>query len=339
MQDESGDPVEEDSAGPIRSIEGRAAPAEWLFLVGNRMVIAAVLLVSTFGILALSDVAWGAGNGDRAMPLFYLFGGLVGGNFTLITIVLSITQLVVSRQLGTPGEIRDHIESTNAYRDDVKESVDVDVAPATPTGFLDVLLRSSADSIETVRGNVDSVTDGEARTELLATVDDIQPRVEYVRSLLDRSDVDVFHALSAALRTNYSEEMHRLQELQAEHGDAYPRSVLAGLDDLDARLRQIDVARQYLKTLYIQNELSRLSRYLLYVGVPAILVSILLLKMFSAPPTAASESSALVDPVTLGITVAMAPLSVLFSFVLRLSTVAQRTAAITPFTTAAQDLV
>ncbi|WP_135824080.1 hypothetical protein [Halorussus ruber] len=104
-----------------------------------------------------------------------------------------------------------------------------------------------------------------------------------------------------------------------------------------SRLRQIDVARQYFKTLFMQSELASLSRILLSVGVPAEIVSTMML-VAAAGPSAQTFYGG-VPPLLLAATVAVgfAPLAVLFAFVLRIATVAQRTAAITPFTTHEQQ--
>jgi hypothetical protein len=59
--------------------------------------------------------------------------------------------------------------------------------------------------------------------------------------------------------------------------------------------------------------------------------------------TFAASNQPVFDPSTLAVvapvavTIAAAPLAVLFAFVLRISVVAQRTAAITPFTTSSQE--
>lgn len=95
------------------------------------------------------------------------------------------------------------------------------------------------------------------------------------------------------------------------------------------------MARQYFKTLYTQTELSYISRTLLYAGVvaEAVLVSTLLI-LTTSRGAPASMSAAAIPPVA---GVGLLPLSVLFAFVLRLATVTQRTAAITPFTTPEQE--
>lgn len=103
-------------------------------------------------------------------------------------------------------------------------------------------------------------------------------------------------------------------------------------------LQQIDVARQYLKTLYMQDELSRLSTRLLLVGVPTVFVSIVMLKLFAASSGILFSTGTFTVLTDIAVTIALAPLAVVFSFVLRIAAVARRTVAITPFTTASQEL-
>ena len=104
-------------------------------------------------------------------------------------------------------------------------------------------------------------------------------------------------------------------------------------DDVVTRLKEIDVARQYSKTIYTQTELSYISRTLLYAGAvaEAVLVSTLLTL------TSSSGAPIPVSLIPFVVGVGLLPLSVLFSFVLRLATVTQRTPAITPFTTPEQE--
>ena len=316
-----------------------AAATTWLFLTGNRLVVAAGFLLGLLALLVVAEWTLGVVDSTRPASLFYVFGGFIGGNFTLITIVISINQLVVSQQIGGPGELRDQIKATNDYREEVEESVDVPVAPVTPTEFLHLLLRSTAEAVESVREESKNVTDGEPMQRLLEATDEIYDHVGHVESLLAHPNVDVFQALTASLDTNYSEEMYRLRKLRSRHYQQYPEDVVECLDDIVVRLQQIDVARQYLKTIYIQDELSRLSRNLLYVGIPAVLVSALVLRMFASPRTAPLSSTQLIVYIPAAVTVAIAPLGVLFAYVVRLSTVAQRTVAITPFTTTTQERI
>ncbi|AUV80755.1 hypothetical protein C2R22_03035 [Salinigranum rubrum] len=331
-----GEPTVSDYSPTVPDHDDRGwlfAAWRFVFITGNRLLIAAGMLGAVYGLLVGVDVFIGGVNQEQVAPLLYLFSALVGGNFTLITIILSISQLVISRQLGSPGELREQIEGTNAYREAIEETMNLEVAPVTPTEFLHMLHDSSAEIIDQAQEHLDTV-DGERRDELIAHTERLDEQIDAVITSVSNPDVSVFGALAVTLSTNHGESIYQLRQLRAKHGDAYPEEVNEALDDLVVRLKQIDVARQYLKTVYVQQELAALSRHLLYVGVPAVVVSVFVLRTFAVGFDVFSPEM-LFGVVPLAITVAIAPLAVLFAYVLRLASVAERTIAITPFTLAA----
>lgn len=57
-----------------------------------------------------------------AQALFYAYSGLIAGSLTLITVVVSINQLLISQELQTPDELHPQIESVVRYRDTVEEA-------------------------------------------------------------------------------------------------------------------------------------------------------------------------------------------------------------------------
>lgn len=311
-------------------------PKEWFFLMENRLLVAGMVLVGLFAGVAAIDALLDVGTANLS-PLYYVFSGLIGGNLTLITIVVSINQLVVSRHLNTPGGLREEIQGVNEYREAVEEAIPHEVAPVTPSDFLQTLLEGTEKEIEETHDAIDEVGDEEAREGLEDLLDDLGTNIGHTDHVLQESDVGIFEALSVTLRTNYSEEIYRIRDLQTSHGDRFSPELDDALDNLVLRIQQIDVARQYFKTLYLQDELSYLSRILLYTGVPAELASIGMLLLFAGVTPVSLSAGTLSVLIPVAVAVAMAPLAVLFAFILRISVVIQRTAAITPFTTAEQE--
>ena len=310
-------------------------PREWLFLVEDRMLVAAGLSFVVLVLLTAIELSTGFFQ-QQLTPLFYVYGSIIGGNFTLITIVISISQLVISRQLGSPGDLRDRIEETSEYRNAVEEMIDRGVAPVIPTEFLRMLLQHTRMQLDRVDDELDDVA-APASEELEDLVYRLSTHIEHVTALLGKSGVGLFDALSVTLQTNYSKEIYEIRSLEAEYDDEYTDAVTEALDGLVERLEQIDVARQYLKTLYMQDELATMSRRLLYTGTPAVLSAIIMMYQFAASTHAilAPEMLSALVPVTL--TLGVVPLTVLFAYVLRISVVSQRTVAITPFTTPTQE--
>jgi hypothetical protein len=139
------------------------------------------------------------------------------------------------------------------------------------------------------------------------------------------------------LTTNYARQINTLRRTKRDRESALPDSVEASIDRLIDRLQSVDVARQYFKTVYFKQELSSFSRVLLVTGLPAegvAIVSLLWMSVGSGDPAAVSNLRLLV-PVT--ITIALTPLAVLASFIVRTATVNRRTAATIPFTAPEQE--
>lgn len=61
------------------------------------------------------------------LPVFYALSGLIAGNLALISIVIAIDQLVLSRELITLGERLETTEDVSAFRDRVAETTNEDV--------------------------------------------------------------------------------------------------------------------------------------------------------------------------------------------------------------------
>ncbi|MFC6938636.1 hypothetical protein ACFQE8_01510 [Salinirubellus sp. GCM10025818] len=269
-------------------------------------------------------------------PLVYVYGALIGGNLTLITVVVSINQLLVSRELMTPDELRSQIDGVIDYRQDVEESAGR-VAPVEPMGFLRLLLESTRRTAQDLGGLAFSQTDAETADEIGDLVSQITRKVDEVDDLLQDGDASMFHVLSTTLDTNYAREINQLRRIDHRRGDRLPPQVTEWVEALVGELQNIDIARQYFKSVYLQQELATLSKLLFFTGLPSIAVVAAALFLFtgsSGPAVPRTLLSALAPTV---VAVGLLPLTVLFAYILRTATVLHRTAAIVPFTAPAQE--
>jgi hypothetical protein len=315
-------------------VEKKDRLREWLLLDGNRLLIAAVVLVVVVALL-LSAELLGWIPVDRSQPIYYVFGGLISGNLTLITVVVSINQLLLGRELGSPGELESEIQNAIDYRRDVEEHAG-EIAPVTPDGFLNLLFRNTRREAQRIGGMTFGPVGEEPRSEIDEMVDTLTDHSDTVLDRLSDSSANTFDVLSVTLTTNYAQEIHRIRQIRSRYGDDLPESVMDVLDNLVYHLQKVDVARQYFKSLYLQEELSSLSRILLYAGLPAELVTILVLLGFTAQPgTGLTQYADVLLPVA--VTIAFLPLALLISFIVRTATVTDRTAATIPFTTPNQE--
>ncbi|UPV76512.1 hypothetical protein M0R89_18435 (plasmid) [Halorussus limi] len=324
----------EGSGGGSRLAAKKNRLREWVLLDGQRLLIAASLLVIV-AIVLVSVEALGWVPMERPQPVYYVFGGLISGNLTLITVVVSINQLLLGREFNSPGELESEMQSVIDYRREVEEHAG-EVAPVTPLKFLELLFQNTRRETQRIGGMTFGPVGEDVRSEIDEVVESLTDHADDVLDRLGDSDADTFDVLSTTLTTNYAQEIHRVRKIRSRHGDDLPESVMTALDNLVDHLQKVDVARQYFKSLYLQEELSSLSRVLLYAGLPAELVSILvLLGLTARAGTGLTQYSAVLLPIT--VTIALLPLALLVAFIVRTATVTERTAATIPFTTPRQE--
>ena len=302
---------------------------DWVLLTGERLAVAGVLFAAiTLSLLALEvlGVAFGARG-----PYATLFNALLGGNVTLLTVVLAVNQLVLSRQLATPGEVRHRMQSVSQYRDEIRNLTDEDVVPVEPPAYLRLLIENTLSLSRDVEASVPKGNCDPALYDGVTTlVAEFEEYSAHILTLLDESEVGVFPALSAVLDADYGKFIHEARTLRVEYEDALPEDTDQTLTEVIESLRQLDVARQYFKSLFMQQELSMFSRHLLVVGVPAVVVAVFVLvipdttALIFGPDAPAGAS-------TLVVALELAPVTVLFAYTLLIATVSFRTASIVPF--------
>ncbi|WP_435181871.1 hypothetical protein [Halorussus sp. AFM4] len=320
-----------DAAGPTAK---KDRLREWILLDGNRLVVAGgVLGLVLVVVVAVERLGWVPLQRDQ--PTFYMFSALISGNLTLVTVVVSINQLLLGRELETPGSLESEIQNVIEYREEVEDHAG-EIAPVKPLGFLELLFENTRKEAQRIGGMTFGAVGRETRSEVDEVVEALTDHADNVLHVLDASGSNTFDVLSVTLTTNYAQEINRIRRIRARHGDDLPESVMEALDNLIEHLQKVDVARQYFKSLYLQEELSSLSRVLLYAGIPAELVSVLALLAFTAQKgTPVLQYAHVLLPVT--VTVGFLPLALLLSFIVRTATVTERTAATIPFTTPSQE--
>lgn len=296
----------------------------WAVLLdGDRLALAAAVLAAVFlVVLALleADVVGVSKTG----PMRNLFAGVVTGVFTVVSIILAINQLVLSRVFGSPEELAGRMEGTRSFRRSVERHADLDAAPTDPGAFLSALVRALGEHADRLGESTTSEEVREYAGDIRTYADGVADDLEGTRA--------TFPVLSAVLRDSYSGRLRRARELRrALDLDAEAAS---GLETVVELLKSVGVARQYFKTIYVQQELAQLSRLLMYLGVPALVVAAVTVLLYARPGGPVLSGFALRAFVAAALTVSFAPLVVLLSYVLRIATIARLTATVGPFTPA-----
>ena len=308
---------------------------DWVLLDGHRGVIATLTAVVLF--LFMTAVGLSRFSPfDTLMPSFYVYGGLISGNLTLITVVVSINQLLLSQELRTPDQLQSRIDGIVDYRQDVEDAAGR-VAPVEPRGFLRLTLENARQRSQQLYGLSLNEPGPDLTDEFDEVATNVTRKVDRVDELLQEGNPSTFDVLSATLTTNYAREINALRRIEFRRGDRLPSEMNDWIRELCHDLQRIDIARQYFKTIYLQQELAAVSRILFYVGLPAVIVVGTTLFLFTGAAGPAVPSSVVPILVPATLTIGLLPLVVLFAFILRIGTVARRTAAIIPFTAPVQE--
>ena len=139
------------------------------------------------------------------------------------------------------------------------------------------------------------------------------------------------NVISGLSADEYARSLAATHRLQNGYADRLPDRTRAELDTIIDLLEALAISRQYFKTVTVQQELARLSRYIVYVSVSATVFGFLLILVYT------TESRTMVGPqylpvlVSFGIALMTAPITVLSSYMLRIATIAEYAVSVGPF--------
>lgn len=301
----------------------------WFLLDGNRYVLVALLAALELAILlALGWTGLVPMTSESANNS--LFATASTGLFTLVTITVSINQLVLSRILGTPEQIRARMNSVESFRGRLeKMDPGQEIPPIEPPKFLRFVTTVLQDRTRALDSAFEAESHG-PRTEerVRELVDSLTLLSERVVGKIEREvdknrAKDMYVSLAPVLNNSYSQHIHSARFLRTTLGGELSESEDRALAELVHALEQVNLTRHYFKTLYTHEELATLTQAMLLTGVPALFVTSLGVLAFGQGLSLAPAANVLLVSVTF--TASTIPLLILFSFVLRVTAVAMRT--------------
>jgi len=312
-------------ADRMRERADRSNLLMYVLLNVNREVVSLGILLLTFaGVVGASLVIDGAAAAlITDDPIETAFQAFIGATVTGVTLVLTLNQLVLSQELGAVDDQYDRMEGAMDYRADVGDLLG-ETPPAEPSAFLCALIEAIGDRAEALDA---AAGDDEA---VQRVVDSTVENADAVVERLEGADFGEFDVVRTSLDFNYSWKLYATNRLKGEDRSEETR---AALEDLSEALGLYGPAREHFKTLYFQSELISLSRTVLYVSIPSLVSSAVVVLLFDVenyPGTVLGLDLGVLI-VAAATAVAVAPFAVLLSYVLRIATITRRTLAIGPF--------
>ncbi|WP_436925194.1 hypothetical protein [Halosimplex amylolyticum] len=314
-----------DSASATDTSDGGASRLRhWVFLDGNRLLITGLVCVGIFALTRALVAADLLAVGPRSSVPTAFGSGVTAGVFTLITLTLTVNQLISSQVFGQPDSLRSRYENGAEFHDAVSELTPSGRAPVRASEFVSAIGVALGQRASSLREGRD-VT-GEAADDvdgLADRLDDFADEIERVSE--DMQPIDVIATVAG------SDYVRLRNETLAVADGADPSEDLAtDLDAIEELLGHLSVGRQYFKTLALQQELAKLSREIIYVSVPTLLVAVYVPLLYRSESATVPES-ALPWLVSGAFAVAFAPLVLLVVRLLRVSTVMRYTVSVAPF--------
>jgi hypothetical protein len=301
---------------------------EWFLISGNRLGVAAIVSVAVF-VLVVGLYEVGVISFTNPNSVTRVASGMIAGTFSLVTLVVSVNQLILSQEFSAAGKARKRLEGVVQFRREVADAAAIPATPASPARVLELVIESihndAADFADAVADH-----DDELRRVGTRYTNSVQRQADRVTERIERSRSDTFTAVSAAITYDESWHLYVATHLRGEYADSLSPAARDRLDELVDSLELLHVAREQFKTTYLQQELTRFSQLTIYCGVPSILSAILIGLLYANVTGPSVNVAVLPYVVSALIIVGLTPLGLLVSYILRTATITRRTASVGP---------
>ncbi|MFC6722644.1 hypothetical protein ACFQHN_34985 [Natrialbaceae archaeon GCM10025896] len=316
---------------PVPTMDGRPRVGRWLLLEGNRIAVAGALLTFVYAVLMFIGTFWSFEMRvllTETQTVENILDTFLSGIILLVSIVVSINSIVLSQDMTSIEKQEDRIRGVGDFWQDVDDLTETNKGTTDIRAFLEsmtAVIQRHADQI------ADEAADLESDFDELANQysESVTGSLDHLEEI-DNIQGGDFALLWMALEIEYGPLLDRTHGLRSRNEQYDSESFDESLDSLVEAFQLFAVGREYFKTMYYTAEVSRLSRVLLVVSLPAILITASAILAISAdlfPEWWILGLPPLHSLVSTVFAIALLPYIVLTSFMLRLSTVAQRTNA------------
>ncbi|ELY58761.1 hypothetical protein [Natronolimnohabitans innermongolicus] len=302
---------------------------EWILVDGDRLFVATLISVGVFlFFLLLNEVGFIAVVNDDSITR--LAGGMIAGTFSLVTLVVSINQLILSQEFASAGDAREQLEGVMEFRRNVADTAGVPASPGAPSRVLELLVESARAHASGLADAIQTHDDDDVRKLVVEYTEIVEESADRIDDTLEQTKFGTFQAVSAAIGYNSAWQLYLARNIRGRYEESMSDEAASELEALITTLELFDTTREHFKTTYLQKELTRFSQLTIYCGVPAILAAMTLGFVYAdlAGPTVSAAFLPYV--VSALIAIVISPLALLAAFILRTATVTRRTASVGP---------
>jgi hypothetical protein len=321
----------------MRERVGESRVKIWFLITANRWLVMGVFLLLAYVTLLVLHV-FGPSSVRKLVTtsaVTSLFSSVIIALITSITLVLSISQFVLTEQIGPLGAQREKMRDETEFRNDIEETAGIEVAPAEPSRFLRTLIETADTYARRLKDTVsEEAEDEEGLQEIASYADGLLEHSQVVTTELENTDFGSFEVLLPVLNYNYSWKIFAARNLREKYADSLSDEAEETFDELIEVLRFFGPAREHFKTLYVQWEIINISRGVLYGAMPALSIAAYMMLAFDASrlfgTTVFGIDAAFLFASTMYV-LTLSPFAVVLAYVMRVLTVIKRTLAIGPF--------
>lgn len=256
----------------------------------------------------------------------------VSALITGVTLIVTISQLVISQETGPLGDQRNRMRGAMDFREEVEDFFG-SISPPEPSSFLQALIDMSKENAEALGKTVSDSHDEDMKEETNQFIDSLIRNAETVSDDLENAQFGRYQVVKSALDYNYSWKVYQARRLRDDHANSLTEEQAEAFNDLIRVLLFFGPAREHIKTLFFQWELAGLSRRILYISLPALafMVATLLFIDQGSYPGAVFGIDNMTWITSAVLAFGSMPIFLLAAYILRLATIARRTLSIGPF--------
>jgi flagellin-specific chaperone FliS len=319
------------SWAPIPTSGRKIQLIRWILLEGDRRAITGALLTVTFVTILAAGQIWPFEIRNlltETQAVQTILNTFLGGIILLVSVVVSINSIVLSYDITSVTAQEDRIEAAVDFRQKLDELGEPSADPTEPSAFLQMMaerIRERAQALEAIAEEAE----GEFARDVQEHIEKVTETTSNLERSLDRPHGGEFGVLWLGLETDYGSLINKSRNLLSRYQTRSETESTEEFEELIRAMELFAVGREVFKTLFYNQEIAEFSRTLLVVSLPSILItaiSILAINANLLPDIWLFGLPPLLTFVAATFTVALAPFLTLTAYMLRVATVAQRTA-------------